>query len=386
MRIAIAVFSTFTFSSRFLAGFLAYCRDHPVVRPRIIRLGDRAEIREHIDDLEGEAVVLDLRFRELLDAGWRPRVPGIVQAFLAREDLDFPQVGFNNEAIGREAARRLAEEGLRQLLFVGNRDTESSPYRWRGFKAGGEELGLPVAFFGDGPRQRGRKKILLHVQMADLVETLKSIGRPVGVFANDDNRGERVLEAAEAAGLNIPRDVAVCCVSSTPMLCEWTRPTLSAFNLDHEAQGRMAAEWARRAVECGPPPAGNLIAPWRFVERESSSHLRQSDPLVARALRYMDERLKDSPGVAEVARAAHTSKRTLERRFRTVLNHGPAEAFRDLRMRATLDRLAGPGLPLKTIAVETGWADASQMGRAVKQATGLTPARYRLEHGRLPSA
>lgn len=382
MRLAIAVFSTNTFSSRFLTGVLAYCREHPDLRPRIIRLGDRADMREHLEDLEGKAVVLDLRFRQLVHSGWRPRVPGIVQTFVVREDLGFPQIGFNNLAVGREAARYLFRQGLRQLLFVGNRDTESSPFRWRGFKAGGEEQGIPVAFFGDGPSQRGQPNILLKVQMADLVETLKRIDKPVGVFANDDNRGERVLEAAEAAGLNVPRDVAVCCVSSTPVLCDWTRPTLTAFQLDHEAQGRMAAKWAHCAAEGGAPPPGNLIAPWRFVERESSSHLRQSDPLVARALQFMNEQLSDPPTVAEVARTVHTSKRTLERRFRKVLNHGPSEAFRDLRMRATLDLLARPELALKTIALETGWADTSQMGRAVKEATGLTPGRYRMEFTR----
>ncbi|MGC9452474.1 MAG: substrate-binding domain-containing protein [Oceanipulchritudo sp.] len=382
MRLAIAVYSTYTFSSRLLAGFLAYCREHPEVRPRIIRLQDGADAREHFEDFEGDALVLGYRFRQLVESGWRPAVPAIIQGFGVDEALDFPQVGFNNEAIGQAAARRLAGEGLSRLLFVGNRASTSSPVRWRGFRAAGREMGLPVAFFGDGPSQRGRKRILLKLQMADLAKALAGEGRPLGVFATDDNHGERVIEAAQLAGLRVPGDVAVLCVSSTPLLCEWCRPALSAFHLDHEAQGRTAAEWAHRAALDGPPDPPHRTAPWRFVERESSAHLIQSDPTVARALEFMSTKVGTLTSMAEVAAAIHTSKRTLERRFRAVLGRGPSEALRALRLRTTLDLLTQADLPLKEVAARAGWADPGHMGRAVKQETGLTPARYRLQFGR----
>lgn len=381
MRITIAVYSTNTFSSRFLAGFLSYCRSIPEIRPRIIRLRRGAEVGEHVDDLEGEALVLDQRFTTLLKDGWRPKSPGILQCFRIDEDLDYPQVGFHNEAIGRAAAKKLSEQGLRQLLFVNNRETVSSPLRWKGFSEAGREMGMAVSFFGDGTSQRGRDKIKFTLQMRDLVESLREIPGPVGVFANDDNRGERVLQAAEDAGLSVPQEVAVCCVSSTPEICEWTRPALSAFRLDHEGQGWLAAQWAHKGI-AGKSPLSRLLAPWQYEERESSFHLRQSDPLIARALKAMKERVGEAPKIAEVARAAHTSKRTLERRFQSVLKQTPAEAMRELRMQATLKLLADADKPLKTVCVEAGWSDMSQMGRAVKRETGSTPARYRLQASR----
>jgi len=364
-----------------LAGFLSYCRHEPRIRPRIIRLPRGADLKQHLDDLAGEALVLDQRFTSIIRDGWRPKVPAILQCFQLDEALDFPQVGFHNQAVGQAAARHLIEEGLRQLLFIGNRETVSSPWRWKGFHEEAAACDIPVTFFGDGPSQRGQAKIRLSVQQRDLVETLGSFDPPVGVFANDDNRGEWVLEAAREAGLMVPREVAVCCVSSTPVICEWTRPTLSAYQLDHEGQGWLAGKWAHSTL-AGEAPSNRLLAPWKFVERDSSPHLRQSDPMIEEAVRCMKDRLAERLTIDEVAASIHTSKRTLERRFRDVLKQSPAGVMRGLRMKKTLLLLEEGSQPLKEVCVNAGWADVSQMGRLVKRQTGLSPAQYRLQAGR----
>lgn len=377
MELCIAVHSTRTFSSRFLAGVLAYCRRQPDIRPRIVRLQGEENPLEQTDAIEGDAIVFDYRFQGVLAQWAGKRVPMVVQCFTVSADIPMAQVGFNNEAIGEQAAERLLEQGLQQLLFVGNRVSSSSSWRWRGFQRAALRKGRHVEFFRDGPKQRGASRISLRLQMQDLVETLRSLEKPVGIFATDDTQGERVNEAAHLAGLQVPREVAIVCVSSTPLLCAWSDPPLSAFHLDLEAQGMIAAEWAHRSV-LGPAPEGPpRFAPWQYKERESTSHLAHSDPLIGRALRLMAENLGLAQSTAALAASLHVSKKTLERRFHEVCGKGPGESLRDTRIRLTLQLLGTSEASLKEICLRAGWSDPSHMGRAVKAATGLAPGQYR---------
>ena len=65
--------------------------------------------------------------------------------------------------------------------------------------------------------------------------------RPAAVFAAYDIRARHVLEAARAAGLAVPADVAVIGVDDDPLLCETASPAITSIAMDTEDAGYRAA-------------------------------------------------------------------------------------------------------------------------------------------------
>lgn len=126
----------------------------------------------------------------------------------------------------------------------------------------------------------------------------------------------------------------------------------------------------KEIVRLGNDP-GVLAVDFRCMERALE---------VIQALEFIADHLDQSMTSATVARNLNLSKRTLERRFQAAFGKSPAQAIRQERMKATLRMLAETALPLKVVSARNGWAEPAHMGRNVKQATGLTPARYREKH------
>jgi AraC-like DNA-binding protein len=99
--------------------------------------------------------------------------------------------------------------------------------------------------------------------------------------------------------------------------------------------------------------------------------------LLAKARRVLIERLPDGPpSVAELARALHTSSRSLQRRLAS-----EGTTFRDLldetRRELALQHLRNPTTSLTEVALLTGFSDASAFHHAFRRWTGRTPREHR---------
>lgn len=112
------------------------------------------------------------------------------------------------------------------------------------------------------------------------------------------------------------------------------------------------------------------------------ARLPEQGELLAQARRVLVERLPSGPpSVAEVARALHVSRRSLQRRladrgttFRDLLD----ETRRDL----ALQHLRDPRTSLTEVALLTGFSDASAFHHAFRRWTGQTPREHRLAGAR----
>ena len=90
---------------------------------------------------------------------------------------------------------------------------------------------------------------------------------------------------------------------------------------------------------------------------------------------------KDGITLGELAGAVGVHPSHLARSFRR--HHGTSVAayLRRERLRWACRLLSGTLMPLLEIAQEAGFADQSHLTRALRQATGLTPAAYRRRFG-----
>ena len=119
---------------------------------------------------------------------------------------------------------------------------------------------------------------------------------------------------------------------------------------------------------CAPLLIDALVAERRPVSR--------LDPLL--------RRIEAAPGeawpAARMAVEAGLSVSRLHAVFRAEHDRTPQAWLSDLRLRAVQDALAGTTTPIAQLALDAGYSDQTALTRALRRATGLTPAAYRKVH------
>jgi len=80
---------------------------------------------------------------------------------------------------------------------------------------------------------------------------------------------------------------------------------------------------------------------------------------------------------AHMAHVVNLSVSRLHALFRAELQQTPQQWLSALRLRRVREMLAGSDLPLAQLALCAGYADQSALTRAMRRATGMTPAAYR---------
>lgn len=103
------------------------------------------------------------------------------------------------------------------------------------------------------------------------------------------------------------------------------------------------------------------------VLREARDQARVKDPDVIRAIGIMEARIESVSSISEIAQSAEVSKRTLERKFRQVLNRTPSQAYLQCRLEHAQRLLRNTDLQIREVAVASGFSSISYFCRSYKQ-------------------
>lgn len=102
-----------------------------------------------------------------------------------------------------------------------------------------------------------------------------------------------------------------------------------------------------------------------------------NDPVVSRALKLIhDDPLRDWT-VAELSRAAATSRSVLGERFRALLGQSPIHYLAEWRMQLAANLLVATELRLSAIAEQAGYSSEAAFSRAFHRHVGKSPAQWR---------
>jgi LacI family transcriptional regulator len=293
-------------------------------------------------------------------------------------DLPFPRVGVDHRQVGRLAATHLRERGFHHFGFVGHPRHFYSREREAGFRQALAPPGPPPACYYERPARSYRRRGRLLVLHPGLQRWLRALPKPVGIFACHDVWGLQVVEACRLAGLRVPDDVAVVGVDNDDLLCELARPSLSSIVVPAERIGYKAAALLERLLAGVPPPRKpDLIPPAGVVVRQSSDVMAGGDPDVTAAVRFIRDHGHRPVRVEDVLRVVPVSRRSLERRFRAVLERGLGEEIRRVHLERAKELLATTALPIAGVAEQAGFSSVHYLSRVFRQETGLTPTAYR---------
>jgi DNA-binding LacI/PurR family transcriptional regulator len=182
-----------------------------------------------------------------------------------------PVVSFDYQAIGRDAAAHLLEQGRSSLLFLGGGKTSwySRTLEW-GIREAveGSSADLTVV---DGQFQHKPA----HVAVARL---LTQGYRPAGIVAANTPMAMGAIRALGEAGLGIPADVGVVVCRNEP-LAEYVTPSLTAVAVDRHGETAVDALLRRMA---GETVATATILPHSLIMRESTGFVGMREGVPAR--------------------------------------------------------------------------------------------------------
>lgn len=321
----------------------------------------------------GEGIIARVSSGAMANQLRRFKVPIVNVSGIEFGGLSLPRVTIDHVATGKMAAEYFVERGFRHFAYCG---WVRSAHVHRQFDAyAAATKGGHCELFPLGARNsssHGWKQ-----QQAQLAKWLKQLPKPVAVFTWAQ-QGLAVLDACAWARLQVPEEVAVLSGDDDDLLYELTTPPLSGIHVPLEQLGAEAAATLDRMMDgVDPPREPVLIKPTHVMTRQSSDVLGVEDPDLEAAVRYIREHAPKSIQVADVAREVGVARRSLERKFHDALGRSPAAEIRRVRLARATQLLAETSLSIPKVAQASGFGSSMYLAYVIKEATGLTPMKYR---------
>lgn len=300
-----------------------------------------------------------------------------VDVSAARLIEGIPWVETDDEAITRLALDHLRDCGLQNFAFFGDPFYNWSIWRQQSFE---RILGHPDVtksrIFNLPARKEPR--VRWWTQREAVRDWLKSLPKPVGIFACYDTCGQQLLEICRYYDFMVPEDIAVIGVDNDELLCELATPSMSSVFPNSLRTGAYAAEILDRMMH-GQKLAGrkHSIEPLGVRKRVSTDVLTVGDHHVAEAVAFIRHNAHKNIGVDDVLRIVPLSRRVLEARFRRALNRTPHQEILRVRTNAVRELLLETEMSLSEISEALGIEHPEYLSVFFKKETGRTPREYR---------
>ena len=141
-----------------------------------------------------------------------------------------------------------------------------------------------------------------------------------------------------------------------------------------------SAHWCRTTKLPVRDERGRVVGTVGFTRRLTAAEVGQMAEIpLGAVIATMIRRLGGKVTSGELARAAGTSVRGLERAFDRDYGLSPRQYLRRLRMQTACQQLVSTRSTLAQVADRCGFADQSHFNRDYKRMTGMTPRAYRLK-------
>lgn len=361
-----------------IEGVLDYVREKELNWCYITALESRTMSVLDLVDWPGDGILAAINTKEEAACARALSIP-IVNVSSALPNPPVPSCVIDNYAIGVLAADHLIGKGFRSYAYSGLRDVEYSNKRQEGFSKKLEELDFKCHDFLSYPTYHLKGSDWLR-QNHELADWLKSLPKPLGLFAVSDYRARQALDACRLAGLKVPEEVAIVGMGNEELVCEHVHPPITSIVRNNHLQGHRSAEILHELIQ-GVAIDVDLhpIAPLDIIERDSTSTFAVADERLRQALEYLHNNLHDSLfSIDDVTREAGVSRRWLEYAFRDALGETPYQYLRRQRLACARRLLVEePKRKIYAIAQSSGFSSAKQLAMTFQQDLGMSPREYR---------
>ena len=287
---------------------------------------------------------------------------------------NFAEVRLDSRAIGTMAAQHLLECRFTHFGVIGEvYAADWSVLRVDAFTETVVSHGYTTSLY---PMPPSSKQSWV-VEQKRLTKWLKSLPKPVGIFAATDFLARNVIEACKLIHINVPEDVAVVGVDNDDLFCETTSPKLSSVAIDTERAGYEAAKTLNGLMHGEKMVPTTYFGPLRVVVRRSSDVFLVEDLLVRQAVHFIRDCYAQPITVHNVVKAMDVSRRQLEIRFQKVLGHTIFDEIKKRRLQQVCTLLLETDFSLEQIAELSGFRSRSYLVNVFRREFGTTMMTFR---------
>jgi LacI family transcriptional regulator len=308
-----------------------------------------------------------------------------IPTILAIHNSSYPKnlsvIKTDSHSIAKMASEHLLEKGFKSFAFCGFDDYDWSNERKMFFCRFNSEAGYNTHVYLP---PKSIKRHDWEKEQRHVCEWIKTLPKPVGILACNDDRGQHILEVCKRIDLKVPEDVAVVGVDNDPMICEIGDPPLTSIALNVESAGYEAAKLLDQLIN-GKKMKGQqiMVTASHIVQRQSSDILAVNDSEVASAIRFIKENAKNKILVKDVVKTTGIGRRTLEQRFRKTIHRSIYDEIRKVRVEWISKLLMETDLPISRITSFFNFTDVEHISRYFKKEKGIGLRQFRnLHHSR----
>ncbi len=298
------------------------------------------------------------------------RVEGTCPAFLP-DDL----------AIAAMATDHLVNNGFVYFGFCGLSGIPFSDNRQQGFTEYLNKHGFRAFIYSRPSKHLGeilRAEEHGFLEIESIAKWLKTLPKPIAVFACNDVRALQVVQACHLTGCIVPDDVAVLGVDNDEIITELCHPRLTSIEPDTLSSGYKACLCLDRMMNRSKPESLlDRTAPVGVIERDSTNIIATTDKLLASALREIRNQACDGLTVKRLLDRLHISRTHLEAKFKKTVGRTIHGEITRVRLKRVCQLLYSGEDTLGTIARKSGYLDVSHLSRLFRKNFGVWPGEYR---------
>lgn len=288
-----------------------------------------------------------------------------------------PNITGTYKLAGQMGAEYFINKGFKNFAFYGRQEVIWSEERCSGFKDTINKL-LPNAFVSE--YQNNNLDILWYYSQANLTNWIKSLPKPIAIMACDDNHAYHITEVCQhikESGHKIPDNIAVLGVDNDETICNLSLPNISSLAQSVEQGGYDVAKLIDTFVNNPNADLKNIVVKATYIiTRASTDICANEDKNIAKALKYIHEKVKDKISVDDVVQQVPLSRRLLELKFKKEMSISIYDYILKIRIEKMTELLRND-MPISQVAFELGFSDTKNISRTFKQFKGLTPSEYK---------
>ena len=298
-----------------------------------------------------------------------------VLANVPEKNSGLPHIKIDNHAIGKMAVEYFVNRGFKSLVHCGLGYYLWATQRYEGFSAATEQFGLK-AYTYNMPKSRRK---FPSIKERDLIaDWLKTLPKPIGLFACNDDMGKMVADACKKAGILVPEEIAILGVDNDEVVCMTSNPPLSSICLTTQKCAYEAAVLLDKIMNNKKIENKEItIIPTHVITRQSTNIMAIENQQIARAVQFIRQNPKNPIQVNDVVREIDMPRRTMEKYFRSVLGRSVHDEIARVRVENISQMLAETSMTISQIAKEFGFSDATHLTRFFREKKGLTPLAHR---------
>lgn len=300
-------------------------------------------------------------------------IPIIVQNYRDRNKAVSNLTGdyFNT---GVMAAKFFLNRGYHNFAFYGFKGAIWSRERADGYSHEIEKQGYKLAILENDNKDREEWSYNHTV----LGNWLKSLPKPVALFACDDHFALQISETCNAYNINVPDDIAILGVDNDDLLCNISDPPLSSIVLDVENGGYNAGKLLHQLITKEITEPFNIVVNPLIIERRKSTEkYGVSDKNIRTILNFIEINYANHLSVEELVKQVPLSRRVLEKKFKEETGESLYQYIQNYRIDQFTRLLITTDYSLFEAALQSGFENYKNVSRIFRKYKALSPAEYR---------